>query len=612
MEVSQHDFSLIERAVEECEPLWRAGYDEGVDRDYEAPCITIKQTMLDLMRRAAHDPLIYVGDRVILRETADHQANKLGNALLGLGTEKGDRVSLIVSNRPEIIYGFMACYKTGLVAAAFNQRCTSFEICGSINTVASRVVLIEEEHAHKVLDALEQGKCPSVEIVVVIGRSGQAGKARAAEEAALGDAAGATVALAPAAMVAGFPSAATTDSLFGGAVAATRCAGNARVYDYDALIAAASDQEPAVEVLPSDNAILLFTGGTTGVSKGVCATHGDMVREIKTMHHWAAPALKTPDPSVLICMPLTHIMGINYGIHWQIINGGSCIFSEGVHCDEIIDSFEKYHPTMWAALPTLLHCISLDERLGSCPYKDLEFVVFGGSFISFETLSTLQSNTKACFAESYGMSESFGFVSANPVITGGKLGSIGLPISGIDMLIVDATDGLRPCVPGERGEIIFRGQQIAKGYWNKPEETAKAMRGGWMYSGDIGYMDEDGFFYIVDRKKDMIVVSGFNVFPKDIDECLMSHPAVADACTIGIPNEHSGQRPKSFVVLKKGASVTEEELRAFCKERLVAYKAPKFIEFIDQIPTTRNRKQDRALLRRREAEKNSKSLSISA
>ena len=568
MSVSQHDVSLIDQAVEAYEPLWRASYDEGVERDFEAPCTTIKQTMLDIMQRAAHDPLIYMGDQVILREAANRQANKLGNALLGLGAEKGDRVSLIVSNRPEIIYGFMACYKTGLVAAAFNQRCTSFEICGSINTVASRVVLIEEENAPKVIDALEQGECSSVEVVVVIGAA---------------------------------PAPATIGS-----------AGNAKVYDYDALLAAASDCEPAVEVLPSDNAILLFTGGTTGVSKGVCATHGDMVREIKTMHHWAAPALKTPDPSVLICMPLTHIMGINYGIHWQIINGGSCIFSEGVHCDEIIDSFEKYHPTMWAALPTLLHCISLDERLGSCPYKDLEFVVFGGSFISFETLSTLQSNTKACFAESYGMSESFGFVSANPVITGGKLGSIGLPISGIDMLIVDAADGFRPCVPGERGEIIFRGQQIAKSYWNNPEETAKAMRGGWMYSGDIGYMDEDGFFYIVDRKKDMIVVSGFNVFPKDIDECLMSHPAVADACTIGVPNEHSGQRPKSFVVLKKGFTATEEELRAYCKERLVAYKAPKFIEFIDKIPTTRNRKQDRALLRQREAEKNSKSVRISA
>ncbi|WP_165247122.1 class I adenylate-forming enzyme family protein [Adlercreutzia sp. ZJ141] len=562
MNDSQDSFSLIEQAVKQCNPLWTKQYDTAVDRSYEVPTTTIKQTMIDLVDRARRDPFIYFGDQVILREEADMQANRLGNALLALGLKKGDRVSLVVSNRPEIIYGFMACYKTGLVAAAYNQRCTSYEICGSINTVSSSVVIIEQEHINKILDALKTGKCPSVRSVIVLDRPSDQPEST----------------------------------------------GTAIVYCYKQLLSQASACEPSVEVLPSDNAILLFTGGTTGVSKGVCATQGEMVREIKTMHHWAAPALTKPDPSVLICMPLTHIMGINYGVHWQIICGGSCIFAEGVHCDEIIDSFEKYHPTMWATLPTLLHRVSLDERLSTCSYHDLDFVIFGGSFISLKTLSILESSTNACFTESYGMSESFGFVSANPVLTGGKLGSIGVPISGIDMLIVDPQNGLAPCAPGERGEIIFRGKQIAKSYWNNPEETAKAIRGGWMYTGDIGYMDEEGFFYIVDRKKDMIVVSGFNVFPKDIDECLMTHPAVADACTIGVPDAYSGERPKSFVVLKRGLTATEDELRTYCKKRLVAYKVPKYIEFIDVIPTTHNRKQDRVLLRKREEKESVRNL----
>ena len=557
MDTLTTDFSLIEQAVKDHEPLWQKDYDPSVDRHFDPPASTIKQTMLDILERCPDDPFIYVEDDIITRKAADGQASRLGNALLSLGAKKGERVSLIVSNRPEIIYGFMACYKTGLVAAAYNQRCTSYEICGSIDTVGSSVVVIEQDQARKVIDALAKGGCASVRSVIVIDKP--------------------------------------TDEI--------ERAGSAKVYSFEALVSEADPKEPEAEVYPADNAILLFTGGTTGVSKGVCATHGRMVREIKTMHHWAAPALKTPDPSVLICMPLTHIMGINYGIHWQVINGGSCIFAKGVHCDEIIESFERYRPTMWATLPTLLHCVSLDERLGTCPYKDLEFVIFGGSFISYETLKTLSTNTNACFAESYGMSESFGFVSANPVLTGGKLGSIGIPISGIDMLIVDAQDGLKPCPPGERGEIVFRGEQIAKNYWNNPEETAKAIKGGWMYTGDIGYMDEDGYFYIVDRKKDMIVVSGFNVFPKDIDECLMRHPAIADACTIGVPDAHSGSRPKSFVVLRKGCFATEDDLRAWCKQRLVAYKAPRYIEFIDAIPTTKNRKQDRNLLREREAKR---------
>lgn len=557
MYASQRDFSLLAQAVSTYEPLWVKGYDPGVERDFEAPVTTIKQTMLEIMQRAADTPFIFIDDEVIARAYANEQANRIGNALLALGAEKGERVSLVVSNRPEITYGFMACYKTGLVAAAFNQRCTSEEICSSINTVTSSVVIIEQENACKVIDALREGECPSVRIVAVID-----------SEETQADA-----------------------------------VGNVMIYSFEALVSAADSHEPSVEVLPSDNAIILFTGGTTGVSKGVCATHASMVQEIKAMHHWAAPALATADPKVLICMPLTHIMGINYGIHWQIINGGSCVFSEGVHCDEIICSFERYRPTMWATLPTLLHSVSLDPRLGTCAYKDLELVIFGGSYISLETLNTLRSKTKACFAESYGMSESFGFVSANPVIGGGKLGSIGLPLSGIDMLVVDAQNGLAPCAPNERGEIVFSGEQIAKSYWNNPKETAKAIRCGWMYSGDIGYMDEDGYFYIIDRKKDMIVVSGFNVFPKDIDECLMKHPAVANACTIGVPDVHSGERPKSFVVLKRDSNTTEEELRSWCKKHLVAYKVPRYVEFVDSIPTTRNRKQDRVLLRKLEAEK---------
>lgn len=557
MNALEQSRASLDEAVRLYEPLWVKGYDAGVDRGYKTPDSTIKQTMLDIMQRSAAEPLMYFGDEVILRAQADETANRLGNALLGLGAQKGERVSLVVSNRPQIVYGFMACYKTGLVAAAFNQRCTAHEICSSINAVSSSVLIIEQEHVGKLVDALKTGACPSVRDVLVIDED-------------------------------------LPQSAHLGAVT---------FHSFESLVANANPDEPAVEVDPCDDAIILFTGGTTGVSKGVCASHADMVREIKTMHHWAAPALKTPDPKVLICMPLTHIMGINYGIHWQLINGGSCVFAEGVHCDEIIDSFERYHPTMWAALPTLLHSVSLDDRLGTCPYKDLEFVIFGGSFISSATLNTLRSNTKACFAESYGMSESFGFVSANPVLSGGKLGSIGLPISGIDMLVVDAQDGTRPCDFNERGEIVFKGSQIAKEYWNNPEETAKAIQDDWMYSGDIGYMDEDGFFYIVDRKKDMLVVSGFNVFPKDIDECLMSHPAVADACTIGVPDPHSCERPKSFVVLREGVSVGAEDLRAWCKERLVAYKVPRYVEFIDSIPTTRNRKQDRALLRRRELEK---------
>lgn len=558
--VHNEEYQALDAAAKKYDALWREHYDAGVERDCSVGGSTVKQTMLEILTRVPDAPLIETKQAVVSRKEADDRACRLGNALVGLGLSKGERVSLVMSNCPEIVYGFMACYKTGCIAAAFNQRCTSVEICASINTVGSAAVLIEAENLPKIAEAVRSGACPSLRDVVVVRDEGDCPD----EGPAL--------------------------------------LGSVRVHDYARLVERASAEEPAVDVLPEDGAILLFTGGTTGVSKGVCATHWQITTELKLMHHWCAPALKTPDPSVLIVMPMTHIMGINYGVHWQLINGGCCVISEGVRCDQIVRAFDRFHPTMWAALPTLLHSLGLNEQFMHCAYKDVEFVIFGGSFIASETLKLLSSGTNACFAESYGMSESFGFVSANPVRSGGKLGSIGLPLCNTDVLVVDLETGLVPLEPGLRGEIVFRGRQVASQYWENPDETAKTIRNGWIYSGDIGYMDEDGFFYVVDRKKDTIVVSGFNVFPKDIDERLMSHPDIVDACTIGVPCEHSGERPKSYVVLKEGSSLSEREVIAWCKEELVAYKAPKFVEFVSEIPKTRNRKQDRALLRKMDAQ----------
>ena len=549
----------LDEAVERFEPLWRAAYDEEVSREFTQTHATIRECMDALMAGPdADQPLVYFEDRMITRREANMQANKLVNALYEVGVAKGRRVSIIMANRPEIVEIFMACYKGGFIATPYNERCTSREIQAMIRTAGSSTVFIEYAQLDKVLAPIQEGDCPSVHRIVVLDWP---------EERQI------------------------PEHL------------NVPVYDYADLVGGASDAEPTVEIFPDDGALLLSTGGTTGVPKGCCQTQGKMVYELQAMGYWAHHVLAHPHPRTLICMPMTHIMGINYGINWQMINGGSTIIVDGHHAEDIIAAFNRYEPTMWAALPTLIHSISFDPTLSETSYKQLEFVIFGGSFIAKETLNNMIAKTQASFIESYGMTESFGFVTANPAKSMGKVGSIGLPISGTDVLIVDPDEGTRALPPGQYGEIVFRGPQVLHEYWNNPAETAKAIRDGWMYSGDIGYMDEDGFFYITDRKKDIIVVSGFNVFPKEIDELLMTHPAIADACTIGVPNAHSGERPKSFIVLKPGETLTEAEVIAFCKQSLVAYKAPKYVEFIDEIPKTKNRKQDRALLRKREDER---------
>ncbi len=532
--------------------LWRDAYDREVKRTYAQKHRTIKEAMLALTEEGGSSlPLIHYKGACITRGEADVVACRLGNALLQTGLEKGDRVSIVVSNRPEVVCAFMACYKAGFIAAAYNQRCTEREIVHSVAGVCSRALLIEKATLPKIMPDLAAGALPSLKAVVVI-------DAEAGED---------------------------FDLLL--------------MTDFDTFVESGAQTEPEVEIDPDDGAILLFTGGTTGVSKGCCQSHGRMVLELESMAYWCASALKATNPCFLVCMPMTHIMGINYGVNWQLINGGCVAIAAGNKPPDIMTALRLYEPDAWATLPTLLHSVSGEDELAHTPYKDLDLVIFGGSFISRETLLNLSGKTGAAFVESYGMSESFGFVTCNPVGSGGKMGSIGLPMSNTDMLIVDMQTGERALPVGERGEIIFRGPQIIREYWNNPKETAVALRGGWLYSGDIGYMDEDGYFYLVDRKKDTIVVSGFNVFPKEIDELLIAHPDILDACTVGVPDEHSGERPKSYIVAREGAEIQPEDVISYCKEYLVAYKAPKYVEMVDEIPKTKARKPDRELLKRR-------------
>lgn len=569
----------LDAAARRCGELWEAAYDSGIARTYTATHRSIKEAMLDnLTGDKAEKPFIYFRDQVVTRGQADKAACRLAHGLLHAGVKKGDRVSIVVSNCPEIVVSFMACYKAGFIAAGYNQRCTSREIVGAVSSVDATALIVEKETLPKVFSAVCEGLLPALKVIVVV-----------EGDSAWGDFSGALL---------DEPVQGELSGIVSG------CSASLPVQvGFASLLAASNSAEPDVCVNPDDEAILLFTGGTTGVSKGCCQTHERMVFELEAMGYWVSPALKTDSPSFLVCMPMTHIMGINYGIHWQLINGGSVVIAAGNKPPDIKEALDRYTPDVWATLPTLLHSVSCDEGLPQTHYKHLDLVIFGGSFISKEMLESLAAKTNARFVESYGMSESFGFVTCNPVGSMGKVGSIGIPLCNTDVLVVDAQEGSRVLERGEKGEIIFRGPQIIRGYWNNPEETTIALREGWLYSGDIGYMDTDGFFYLVDRKKDTIVVSGFNVFPKEIDETLLSYPDVLDACTIGVPDEHSGERPKSFVVTKDDRPLEVEKLLMYCRERLVAYKVPKYIEAVAEIPKTKARKPDRVLLRHREVEK---------
>jgi long-chain acyl-CoA synthetase len=233
--------------------------------------------------------------------------------------------------------------------------------------------------------------------------------------------------------------------------------------------------------------------------------------------------------------------------------------------------------------------------IGSSGIESMKAVFCGGAPLAGEVMSRFADLSGIKICEGYGLSETSNILTANPEIQ--KPGSVGIPWPDVDVRIVDPETGTQDMPPGERGEIIAKGPQIMAGYWNNPEETEKTLRNGWLYTGDIGYMDEDGYLFILDRKKDMLICSGFNVYPREIDEVLYCHPGISEACVIGVLDEKRGQTVKAFVVPKPGLAMTAEALTDYCKERLAPYKVPKIVEFIDQLPRTPVGKPDRKALR---------------
>lgn len=545
------DANFDKRALQ-AEKLWLTQYGSGVERTLPVCDLTIKDTIKQLVAAKPHQAHIIYHDRVLTYQESNALACKLANALLKLGCGKGDRISIILPNVPEIIISFMACYKTGMIAVGYNPRSTEAEIRSNVSNHCAETVIVDQENAHKIIKLMQQ-KETAIKKIVVLGYNADSNEDH--------------------------------------------------VYDFYQLINNEEDIEPDITVLPEDFAILLYTGGTTGISKGCCHTNRALVGEQHAFYNWFASVLKNQETRNLICAPMTHIMGINFGINWGLINGGSVVIVDTPTTEEIMGAINQYEPTMWATVPALMNGLIHHPDIKGSKIGTLEIVIYGGASTARDTIMQFKKISQAKLIEGYGMSECVGIATMSPVATEGKLESIGVPISDTEVLIADSIDGTQVLPPDRIGEIIIRGPQVIKEYWECPEETAHAVRNGWLYSGDIGYMDNEGYLYLVDRKKDMIVVGGFNVFPREIDELLFSHPRIFEACTIGIPEPRLGEVPKSFIVLKSNETLSAEEVRAYCREKLIAYKVPKIVEFIDSIPKTKVNKPDKEALKRREKER---------
>jgi len=537
------------------EKPWLKWYDQGVSASINYPEIALKDMFNKNTELHPERPYLIFGDANISYAQANLCARKIANGLLSMGIKKGDRVALMSPNFPEYAIALEACYKIGAVAVPTNPMATVRELSHQFKDSGAIACVVWSGVAAKPIEILKD-KLAFLEKVIVFRAKGDEGWTFSSD-----------------------------------------------ILKYEELLESSKDIEPDIKVTHKDLAMLQYTGGTTGVSKGCMLSNFNILAQAYQDHEWFKNSYKTePYLKTLCCMPLYHIYGFNTNININKVAGGCAIIVTEPTIDNILDAVNRHEPNFYAAVPAMIFGLNQHPGTPASKIKSIKGMICGSSPLAVEVMKKFEELSGARITEGYGLSETSNVLTCTP-FGKRKPGSVGLPWPDIDIKIVDIETGQKEMPVGQPGELIAKGPNIMSGYWNNEAETANAIRDGWLYTGDIAYMDEDGYFFIVDRKKDMILSSGFNVYPREIDEVIYELPQVFKTCAIGVPDEKRGESVKSFIVLKPGESLTEEEVIKHCKDRLSAYKVPKYVEFIDELPLTAVGKPMRNELRNRELTK---------
>ncbi|GAA1958513.1 long-chain fatty acid--CoA ligase [Nocardioides panacihumi] len=469
------------------------------------------------------------GDRAFTTAESAERVARLAGALHTLGVHEGDRVAIVALNTDRHHELFFGSWWAGAVANPLNTRWSAAEIVYALNDSGSKVVLVDEAFAG-IVDRL-RAEVDCLEAVVYVGRG----------EAPVG------------------------------------------TLVYDDLVAAAEPVEDARRS-GDDLAFLLYTGGTTGNAKGVMITHRSFLTSL--LSYQMSGAAVRADGVTMLTGPLFHI-GALLGWYAQQLLGGKLVFVPTFSPENAMRTIQEHGVTGCALVPTMIQRICEHPDFGSYDLTSLEFIGYGASATPDSLLAlVMEKLPHTQLVHVYGMTET----GVLTVLNGPdhrarrKLGSVGRASSVVELEIVDAEG--RPVPPGTVGQIVTRGDHVMAGYWNKPEETANAMRNGWLQTGDGGYLDDEGYVWIADRLKDMIISGGENVYSAEVENVLAGHPAVASCAVIGVPDPEWGERVHAIVVLRPGQSVTIDDVRSFVKERIAGYKAPRSLSILDEMPMT--------------------------
>lgn len=534
---------------------WLKLYPKGVPANIDADAYPTLTAMLDeTFQKYKSRPAFSCMGKTLTFEEVDRLSVQFGAYLHSRGLQPGDRIALMMPNLLQYPIALFGALRAGLVIVNTNPLYTPREMLHQFNDSGAKAIVIAENFAANLEKILNQTQIKTI-IMASIGEM-------------LGF---------PKSMIVNFVVRSVKKMVPAYSLPNT-------VTFMQALSGGRGFSLPKFDGKADDVILLQYTGGTTGVSKGAMLTNRNLVANMVQMKAWMQPFLKEGEETALCPLPLYHIFAFSVNCLALMSQGAeNVLITNARDIPSLIKVLKSRPVSLISGVNTLFNALLNHPDFSSSDFSRLSITVGGGMAVQKPVAERWQQVTGCFLSEGYGMTEASPVITANPFDGSGRLGTIGIPFPSTDVRIVD--DSGKELSVGEVGEIQCKGPQVMKGYYNRPEATADTIREGWLCTGDIGLMEPDGYFRIVDRKKDMILVSGFNVYPNEIEEVVVSHPKVMEAAAIGMPDERSGEVVKIFVV-KRDASLKEDELIAFCRENLTGYKVPRFVEFRSELPKT--------------------------
>lgn len=536
---------------------WVEHYDKGVPPSLEPYPL---HTIVDIVRKRAENipdvPALFFKGASMTWGGLERRSDALASAFLSEGLKKGERVALLMPNSPQMIVCELAIWKTGAVAVPMNPLYTEHELVHALKECGAKIAVVLTPFYGKIRSVLSS---TDIEKVVTSNIKEY---------------------LSPLKKV--------LFTLFKekkGGHSVTLAEGDLRLEDM--IKAHLGSRVSDVATHHADPALFLFSGGTTGMPKCAVCTHHSMVISGMQIASWFSVVLDRADDIIMLNMPLFHVYA-------QVGILGAALVDEYPFVlvpnprdlDDLVDTIKKYRPSVLPGVPTLFAALANHPRVKNdgTALGSIKLCVSGAAPLLLETKKRFEELTGGRIIDAYALTESMIGSVLTPVLGTYKEGSVGIPAPDVEVRVVDQEDGKRDVPVNEVGEVIMHAPQLMKEYWQRPDETMAIIKDGWLYTGDLGYLDEDGYLFIIDRKKDVIKPGGFQVWPRDVEEVVSKHPDVREVGVAGVPDEYQGEAVKAWVVLKEGAQLEPEVLREFCKKELTAYKVPKYISFTESLP----------------------------